>query len=281
MEDPMVITWWNGLCLVAFFNICLLILAYRIYTKKKNEMSADMKKIRSWQVALATIYTLGCGFRSILPRGDLRRIVLVDSWISSVVIGRTVATIAELSFVAQWSFILFEAGKNTGNKSIQLLAKIPFPMIVIAELFSWYACTTTNYIGSAIEESLWALAAGITVYGFYLARNYYENEQRRFLNQGMLAGILYCIYMVFVDVPAYISKWSASEAADRTYNTVGEGLNEVCTQWTLTRAYGDWQYEMIWMSLYFSIAVWMSIYLINAPKLDKNLKQKKVIYKSY
>ncbi|MCH2021360.1 MAG: hypothetical protein MK207_02670 [Saprospiraceae bacterium] len=274
MEDPMVITWWNGLCMVAFFNVCLLFFAYLIYRKKKSDMTAEMKTIRSWQVILATIYTLGCGFRSILPRGDLRRIVLVDSWISSVVIGRTVATIAELSFVAQWSFILYEAGKNTGNKTIQVLAKIPFPMIVIAEMFSWYACTTTNYIGSAIEESLWAIAAAITVYGFYLARSYYEKEQRRFLNQGILAGILYCIYMVFVDVPAYISKWLASEATGRSYKTVSDGFSEVCTQWTQTRTYVDWQYEMIWMSLYFSIAVWMSIYLINSPKLDKNLTYK-------
>ncbi len=237
-------------------------------------MQPDTANIRKKHRFFATIYTLGCGFRSILPRGDIRRIVLFDSWISSVVIGRSVATIAELSFVAQWALILYEAGKNTGNKTIQLLAKLPVPIIIIAEIFSWYACITTNYIGTAIEESLWAIAALLTVYGFYLARAYYEKAQRTFLTLAMFCGIGYVLYMVLVDVPAYISNWLAAESVGKTYATITDGFREVCTQWTLTHAYADWQYEMIWMTLYFSVAVWGSIYLMNAPTLDKNLVKK-------
>ena len=32
------------------------------------------------------------------------------------------------------------------------------PLILIAECFSWYAVLTTNYLGNAIENSLWAVA---------------------------------------------------------------------------------------------------------------------------
>jgi hypothetical protein len=80
-------------------------------------MNLVVQRIRQWQFVLAAVYTIGCGFRSILPRGDVRRIVLVDHWVSAIAIGRTVATIAELAFVAQCAFILHEIGKGTGNKT--------------------------------------------------------------------------------------------------------------------------------------------------------------------
>ena len=262
--------WWGGLCCITVFNLFLLSMAYRMLQQQLPSMGEALANWRTWQFRLASIYTIGCGFRAVLPRGDLRRIVLFDSWISSIAIGRTVATIAELSFVAQWCFLLHEAGKNTGHKIILAIAKWPFILIFIAECFSWYACTSTNYLGTAIEESLWAIAASLTVYGFYLARPYYKAEQRTFLKQGMLAGIGYVVYMLCVDIPAYISNWQAAEAAGKTYKTVIQGVVEVCTMWRSTQIYSDWEYEMIWMSLYFSVAVWGSIYLVNAPRLDKN-----------
>ena len=269
MGDQAVMTWWTGLCCLAFVNFCLLILLYRIHLKQKMNMSKEMIRFRNWMFFLAVLYTLGCGFRSIFPRGDLLRIVLYDSWISSVVIGRTVATIAELSFVAQWTLLLYEMGKYANNKQIISLSKLPFPLIVIAELFSWYACLTTNYFGSIIEESLWAVAAAIIVYGFIIAKAHYSSRQRSYLHMGILTGSLYVIYMVFVDVPAYISKYSASEAAGRVYYSVYDGLIDVSTSWHFTRAIEDWQYEMVWMSLYFSLAVWISMYMVIAPKMDK------------
>ena len=42
-------------------------------------------------------YVFGCAFRSFLPRADVQRICLFDTWLSSVFVGRTVATVAELA----------------------------------------------------------------------------------------------------------------------------------------------------------------------------------------
>ncbi|MCH2045500.1 MAG: hypothetical protein MK212_15390 [Saprospiraceae bacterium] len=270
--ESSVLIWWSIMAAITVFNLLFLIWAYRRLKSELPSMSPILQKIRNWQFALASIYMLGCGSRALIPRGDLRRIGFWDSWLSSIVLGRSIATIAELSFVAQWCLILYEAGKHTGNKSIQFLAKLPFPIIFIAEISSWYACTTSNYLGTAIEESLWALAAAITIYGFYLALPYYKGIQKRFLNMAILAGIAYVIYMLGVDVPTYISNWQAAEAAGKTYLTVADGLAEISTTWNYTRAYVDWEYEMVWMTLYFSLAVWMSIYIVNAPKLDQNVK---------
>ena len=134
--------------------------------------------------------------------------------------------------------------------------------------------TASATIASTIPDAATttAVAAAITIYGFYLALPYYKGIQKRFLNMAILAGIGYVIYMVGVDVPTYISNWQTAEAAGKTYLSVADGLAEISTTWHYTRAYVDWEYEMVWMTLYFSLAVWMSIYIVNAPKLDQNIK---------
>ena len=59
---------------------------------------------------LSAVYVLGCGFRSVLPMVDVPRICLHDTWISRIVVGRSIATVAELAFVAQWALLMREAG---------------------------------------------------------------------------------------------------------------------------------------------------------------------------
>ncbi len=266
-----VLLWWNSLILVTVLNICLLFFSYKMLRKKIPDMTAKLLSIRKWQFMLSAVYVLGCGFRSIFPRGDLRRIVMVDSWISCIAIGRSVATIAELCFVLQWSLILHEIAIHTKQKTILALSKTIFPIIFIAEIFSWYACLTSNYIGTTIEESLWAIAAAITVWGLFLARPYYKDIQRKFITTGILFGILYIVYMLTVDVPTYFTNWMAAEASGKDYASLSQGFHEVTRLWYPTRKFQDWEYEMVWMSLYFSVAVWISMYIINAPFLDQNL----------
>ena len=264
--------WWGGMSAIALFNLIMLFISRKMLLKKLPNMSQMVQQVRNYQFLLASIYTIGCGFRSILPRGDVRRIVLVDHWISAIAIGRSVATIAELAFVAQWAFLLHEIGKGTKDYGVLSISKMIVPMIFIAECFSWYACTTGNFFGTIIEESLWAAAAALTMLGFIRGRKHYQGVQKNFLTAGIITAFGYVVYMVTVDVPAYIRNWIADEANEKVYATLSEGFHQVATVWRQTYAVADWQYEFVWMSLYFSVAVWISIYIINGPEMDKGLK---------
>lgn len=257
---------------IAVFNLILLFISRKMLVKKLPSMSQVVQKVRYWQFLLASIYTIGCGFRSILPRGDVRRIVLVDHWISAIAIGRSVATLAELAFVAQWAFLLHEIGKGTGDKVVSAISKVIVPMIFVAECFSWYACTTTNFFGTTIEESLWAVAASLTLIGFVRGRRYYQGTQKNFLTAGIVAAFGYVVYMATVDVPAYVNRWITDSANGKVYASLSEGFHQVATIWRQTYAEADWQYEFVWMTLYFSIAVWISIYIMNAPEMDKGIE---------
>src|SRR4051812_12425451 len=84
--------WWSLLTLVGGINIAVWLLLYR--------------ELHAWPVSgvvsapgievmlfLCAAYVFGTAFRSFLPRADVQRICLFDTWLSSVVVGRTVATV--------------------------------------------------------------------------------------------------------------------------------------------------------------------------------------------
>ena len=107
---------------------------------------------------LCAAYVFGCAFRSLLPRADVQRICLFDTWLSSVMVGRSVATVAEIALRRNGRCILHQLGTMTGADTTLNVAWVIVPLILIAECFSWYAVLTTNYLGNAIENSIWAVA---------------------------------------------------------------------------------------------------------------------------
>ena len=57
-----------------------------------------VQRLPRWALLLfCAAYVFGCAFRSFLPRADVQRICLFDTWLSSAFIGRSVATVAEVS----------------------------------------------------------------------------------------------------------------------------------------------------------------------------------------
>ena len=78
-------------------------------------------------------------------------------------------------------------------------------------------------------------------------------------------GVAYVSFMFLVDVPMYWARWIADEAAGRQYLTVAQGFVDVAERLVISHHWDDWKSEIAWMSLYFSVAVWLSIALIHTP----------------
>ena len=149
--------WWSLLTLVSGANIAVWFLLYRQLHEQPTGGLGSTSGIEL-MLLLCAAYVFGCAFRSFLPRADVQRICLFDTWLSSVVVGRSVATVAEICFAAQWAIILHQLGTMTGADTTLNAAWVIVPLILIAECFSWYAVLTTNYLGNAIENSIWAVA---------------------------------------------------------------------------------------------------------------------------
>ncbi|HEX4376053.1 MAG TPA: hypothetical protein VHZ99_02765 [Steroidobacteraceae bacterium] len=267
MMSEGVLVWWGLLCTVAAFNVAAWGLSAAALRQRKAAVPPEFYTARRLQLVLSGVYVLGCAYRSVFPVFDVPRQCLVDSWLSSVLVGRFVATCAELCFVAQWAFLLREAARETGSVLGQVAARSVVPLIVIAEICSWYSVITTANIGHTIEESLWGISVALLVAGVAVMGPRCARDRRPLLMIWCAAGAAYVAYMFLVDVPMYWTRWVADQAAGRHYLTIAQGLHDVSAHRVVSYRWGDWKSEMIWMSLYFSVAVWLSIALIHAPAL--------------
>ena len=256
--------WWGMLTLVSVVNIALWFLLYR-------ELRAQPVDSMEIMLLLCAAYVFGCAFRSVLPRADVQRICLFDTWLSSVLVGRSVATVAEVCFVAQWAIILHQLGTMTGSETVLNVAWIIVPLILIAECFSWYAVLTTNFLYNAIENSLWAIAFFLVGVGLVRLLPEFQGPVRIVLMLSIAGIVAYLVFLVTVDVPMYFSRWRADLAGGNQLLGLLEGLRDVSTRWVRTHDIAHWKGEIAWMSLYFSGAVWASLALCVFYSLEGEL----------
>ena len=189
------------------------------------------------------------------------RICLFDTFLSSVLIGRSVATVAEVCFAVQWAIILNHLGQMTGT-NVTLTASLALvPLIVAAQCLSWYAVLTTNCLGNAIENSIWAVAFFLVGIGLCALLPEFEGPVRLVLAIAVLGIAGYLVFLMTIDVPMYLSRWQAGLADGKEFLRPLEGLRDVSTRWVVTHDIAHWKDEIAWMSLYFSAAVWASLAL--------------------
>lgn len=260
--------WWSGLTLVSGVNIALWFVLYRQLHETGSLGSTSGIEL---MLLLCATYVFGCAFRSLLPRADVQRICLFDHWLSSVVVGRSVATVAELGFAAQWAIILHQLGTMTGADTTVNAAWVIVPLIVIAECFSWYAVLTTHYLHNAIENSLWAVAFFIVGIGLCRLLPEFDGPVRAVLVITIIGIAGYLAFLMTVDVPMYLGRWRANLADGSSLLKPLEGLRDVSTRWIVTHDLAEWKDEIAWMSLYFSAAVWASLALCVCYSLGDQL----------
>jgi hypothetical protein len=266
--------WWTALCAVSVLNICGWRVSAALLAGRRATDPPAVYLFQRRQLMLSAVYVAGCAFRSILPRADVQRISLLDSWASSVLVGRSVATLAELCFVAQLALLLHTIASDARAPRAVVLSRLLVPLIVIAEICSWYSVLTTSYVGNVLEESIWALTASLVIAGAFTLRFHCFPAYRPLLVGVMVFGLAYVTFMCLVDIPMYASRWLADEAGGRQYLSLTQGFWDVRSRWIVTFDWEEWRTEIPWMSLYFSVGVWCSIALVHSlrlaaqPKLD-------------
>jgi hypothetical protein len=189
---------------------------------------------------------------------------LFDTWLSSVIVGRSVATIAELCFAGQWAAMLNATARSTGSAFAGIVSRIILPLIATAEMCSWYAVLTTSNLGHIAENSLWGISAAFGVAAIAAIIPRCTAARRPAMVAWCVAGALYVVFMFRFDVPTYAARWMADQAAGKHYLTIADGLGDVSHRRVVSYRWEDWKSEVVWMSLYFSAAVWISISLIQA-----------------
>ena len=211
-----------------------------------------------------------------LPRADVQRISLFDTWLSSVFVGRSVATVAEICFVLQWAIVLYQLAKLAKADTARNIATVIVPLILLAETFSWYAVITTNYLGNTLENSLWAVTFLLIAVALLRLLNDFRGAARLAIGLAVVGITAYLVFLVVIDVPMYFERWRQDMASGKELFGLLAGLHDLTTRWIVTHDIAQWQDEIAWMSLYFSVAVWSSLALGSFPLLQDRLLQYRV-----
>jgi len=260
--------WWALLTLASSVNIGLWFLLYRQFgTQPMGGGAPDMDVM----LFLCAAYVFGCAFRSFLPRADVQRICLFDTWLSSVVVGRSVATIAELCFAAQWAIVLHQLGGVAGVDTTVNIAWVIVPLIVVAQCCSWYGVLTTNYLANAIENSIWAVTFLLVGIGLCWLLPEFDGVIRAVIVVAIIGIAVFLAFLITIDVPMYLTRWQNGLADGGKALGPLEGLRDASTRWVVTHDLAQWKDEIAWMSLYFTAAVWASLALCLVYALGDHL----------
>jgi hypothetical protein len=244
-----VAVWWCFLIAVSAVNIVLwLQLRFRFRTSEPL-------------VVLSAVYVFGCAFRSVLPRADVQRICLFDTWLCSVLVGRSVATLAELCFAVQWAIVVHELGKVAHSDTAKNISRMIVPLVALAECCSWYAVISTNFLGNVLENSLWATTFLLVAIALLRLRFSFRGLAQFAVTAAAVGVAGYVVFMTSVDVPMYFERWQAELASGTQPLGLLAGVHDLATRWVVTHDFSQWQDEIPWMSLYFSVAVWTSVAL--------------------
>ena len=262
--------WWSLLTMVSGANIAVWLLLYRQLHEQPTGSLGSTSGIKL-MLFLSAAYVFGCAFRSFLPRADVQRICLFDTWLSSVAVGRSVATVAETCFAVQWAITLHQLGTMTGSDTSLNAAWAIVPLILVAQCFSWYAVLTTNYLGHAVENSIWAATFVVVGVGLCRLVPEFDGPIRVVLAVAIIGIAGYLAFLMIIDVPMYLSRWRAKLADGSKLLRPLEGLRDVSTRWVVTHDLAEWKDEIAWMSLYFSAAVWASLALCVLFSLEDRL----------
>jgi hypothetical protein len=255
-----VAVWWCFLIGVSALNLALLFGLFAA-SRKNPSRGRDVALVIEPLILLSAAYVFGCAFRSILPRADVQRICLFDTWLSSVLIGRSVATVAELCFALQWAIVLRELGRVAHSDTAKNISRMIVPLIALAECFSWYAVVSTNFLGNVLENSLWTFTFALIAIALSRLVISFRGIVQLMI-AATAAGIAsYVVFMSTVDVPIYFARWQAEVADGTQFLGFVSGLHDVAARWIVTHNIAQWHDEIAWMSLYFSVAVWTSLLL--------------------
>ena len=257
MNEDKTIIWWRILCGVAVLNILLFVLT-------ACSVSVASPYVR-WHLILSGIYTAVCAYRSFWPRIGVERYCLVDAMRSSMVFGRTAATVAEVSFAIQIALILDEMGGLAGLSWVQSMAVPVVLLLALAQLFCWWSVLTLNHAGHAIEESIWGLTFACVGFGLGFCAPELNGTWQTvaLVSTAFCAG--YVLFMVSIDVPMYVRRWRNGRANGEPRLGFSAGWSDALNRRVVTRDWEIWKREAPWLTGYFSCAVWVSLAMVHLP----------------
>lgn len=255
--DTAVLSWWGVMCALAALNVCLWLAMWHF--GPVGGVHGGL------QLALSGVYVLVCAYRSVLPRVDLERLVVVDTRLSSIFLGRAAATVAEICFALQLGLVVHQLGVHAGLPWVQRAAWAIPVFMVVAQGFCWHSVLTLNHITQAVESLLWAAGfswMAVLLVAIALVSGGWVGSLAIF---GILGSMAFIAYVLGVDVPMYWRRYRHGRERGQAYMRLDQGARDAWQRRVRSGNWSAWKADALWLTPYFSIGVWISIAMVWVP----------------
>lgn len=266
--DERLYEWHGGMAAISVLNVILLMRALNEKPRARDETNPGYETTMK---VLCVPMVLVCGFRAWFCEDYASRDVWYDSPLNSILLHRCLAMVAELCWIGQASLAFATVGgglpKNGGR--YKAAAVWLFACIAVAECCSCAGTVTTNRVFFLAEESAWVV--GFTVFlpfAIGLARAV-PGDSAAWASAKTFARIISLCACVYVpwgwlsDLPSNYEAWQKDKGT-HPYFGLKAGLEDAVHTRHENRTMGAWGHKLLWMTVYFSAAVWSSIALAAA-----------------
>jgi len=219
------------------------------------------------------IFTVVCAYRSVWPRIDVPRICWFDSPLNWVFFGRSAATIAEISWAMQMGLTLRRVGICLGeagcipSKAVKRSCWMGNSVIILsvtAECFSWTNLISESDLFSTVEQFLWCVLFLMTGIGLWLLL---PSWQKCPVSYKVFIFAIICMGLEqgYESFGLYLPRFVNEHSEGIPLQPVGVGFHKLLACARTTQSIDAWAADAPWMTGYFSIGVWSSIWLAVAP----------------
>ena len=281
--------WWSVIVAINALNVVLCILVFRRSLSPKD--GSDSVYRRRMRI-MGVIFTLVAAYRSIFVSRYLTQMAWFDSIANSSLLIRILAMAAELSFaglIASGMLRLnsdlpdHKTGKTTGFTNF-IRSRSPTVLIIclfLAQFFATAGLITKSRTLFAIEETLWTIGflAVLPLAIIQLRRVFAIKDEELVRRTGILRifvvlnvvwCVIYCSYGLFYHLPleSWVGAVNQMQSGVPALKTGIPAIKDAFLIVNESKEYGDWGFGFLfWHSAYFTVCVWISIFLMQAPRL--------------
>lgn len=280
--------WWTVIVAINVLNLVVCAIIFkRSITSKDGDDLGYRKRMR----VMGLIFTLVAAYRAVFVSRYLSQMAWFDTLANSSLLIRLLAISAELSFAGLFALAMLRVNKdvpaaNKHSNSITsfMMTKSPYVLlscIFLAQFFATSGLITKNVTLFAIEETLWSMGfLSILPLAMVQLRRVFAIQDseikprlvllKRFAVLNVAWGLIYCSYGLFYHLP--LEMWpSAMEQMQTGLPLIKTGMSAISDAFVIvneSKAYGDWGFGFLfWHSAYFTVCVWLSIFLMQAPRI--------------
>jgi hypothetical protein len=278
--------WWTVMVIINVANLAACVYFYRQSLNSVDGQSPYMRRMR----IMGLIFTLVALYRAIFVSRYLYQYAWFDTLANSSLLIRSFAWGAELSFSGLFALamlrfnsdVLLTQGKYNRLTS-SYIRSAPYALIAcifIAQFFATAGLITKSRLSFAIEESLWSLGflSILPLAAMQFWRMFFSNHVTSSPGLAMLKTftvvnlawcVIYCTYGLVYHLPTeyWASAFQQMETGIPEIKTGLSAVKDAFSTVNVTHNYSDWGFGFVlWHSAYFSVCVWLAIFLMRAPR---------------